>query len=281
MLEHYQCGIEMIWRYSLIGHWKPYLLTVMGGIAEYSGNLVLQIWVRIAGEVGVPFSSISGPEFVEINRLRGDIKVCARMSYFHETIWKAVPKFSGKIGIALKNIGINERVPYNTPLIQFSSWMGGHRDGNPRVTPEVTRNVCLLARMMVANLYNSKIEDLMFELAIGFSEIPDEAIFTDVEQFLEPLELYYRPLRACGDHPVADRAGTTPFRLGASANEALNEFVRVSNIPETSRIISQLLQEIMRKLNIKFHFQILSSGEGSKVICMLCCVVFYMSSSKS
>jgi phosphoenolpyruvate carboxylase len=36
--------------------------------------------------------------------------------------------------------------------------------GNPRVTPEVTRDVCLLARMMAANLYNSQIEDLMFEV---------------------------------------------------------------------------------------------------------------------
>ncbi|XLS56030.1 hypothetical protein HN51_005785, partial [Arachis hypogaea] len=63
----------------------------------------------------------------------------------------------------LKNIGINERVPYNAILIQFSSWMGGDRDGNPRVTPEVTKDVCLLARMMAANLYFSQIEDLMFE----------------------------------------------------------------------------------------------------------------------
>jgi hypothetical protein len=31
--------------------------------------------------------------------------------------------------------------------------------GNPRVTPEVTRDVCLLARMMAANLYCSEIED--------------------------------------------------------------------------------------------------------------------------
>ncbi|KAL0353828.1 UNVERIFIED_CONTAM: Phosphoenolpyruvate carboxylase [Sesamum angustifolium] len=50
----------------------------------------------------------------------------AGMSYFHETIWK----------------------------------------GNPRVTPEVTRDVCLLARMMAANLYYSQIEDLMFELSM-------------------------------------------------------------------------------------------------------------------
>lgn len=40
--------------------------------------------------------------------------------------------------------------------------------GNPRVTPEVTRDVCLLARMMAANLYYSKIEELMFEVFDNF-----------------------------------------------------------------------------------------------------------------
>lgn len=53
----------------------------------------------------------------------------AGMSYFHETIWKGVPKFLRRVDTALKNIGIDERVPYNAPLIQFSSWMGGDRDG--------------------------------------------------------------------------------------------------------------------------------------------------------
>ncbi|XP_031106765.1 phosphoenolpyruvate carboxylase, housekeeping isozyme-like [Ipomoea triloba] len=190
----------------------------------------------------------------------------AGMSYFHETIWKGVPKFLRRVDTALKNIGIDERVPYNAPLIQFSSWMGGDRDGNPRVTPEVTRDVCLLARMMAANVYFSQIEDLMFELSMwrcndelraradelhrtskrdvkhyiefwkqippnepyrvvlsdvrdklystrerarqllanGYSDIPEETTFTNVEQFLEPLELCYRSLCACGDHPIAD-----------------------------------------------------------------------------
>ncbi|KAK6134317.1 hypothetical protein DH2020_031940 [Rehmannia glutinosa] len=190
----------------------------------------------------------------------------AGMSYFHETIWKGVPKFLRRVDTALKNIGITERVPYNAPLIQFSSWMGGDRDGNPRVTPEVTRDVCLLARMMAANLYFSQIEDLMFELSMwrcsdelrvradelhrtskrdakhyiefwkqippnepyrvilgdvrdklyhtrerarqllvsGTSDIPEESTFTNVEEFLEPLELCYRSLCACGDRPIAD-----------------------------------------------------------------------------
>ncbi|EMS60171.1 Phosphoenolpyruvate carboxylase 2 [Triticum urartu] len=160
----------------------------------------------------------------------------AGMSYFHETIWKGVPKFLRRVDTALKNIGINERVPYNAPLIQFSSWMGGDRDGNPRVTPEVTRDVCLLARMMAANLYCAQIEDLMFEfwkkvppnepyrvilgdvrdnlyntrersrelLSSGHSDIPEEATLTNLEQLLEPLELCYRSLCACGDRVIAD-----------------------------------------------------------------------------
>ncbi|KAI3932374.1 hypothetical protein MKW92_010309 [Papaver armeniacum] len=170
----------------------------------------------------------------------------AGMSYFYETIWKA-----------LKNLGINDRVPYNAPLIQFSSWMGGDRDGNPRVTPEVTRDVCLFARMMASNLYYSQIEDLMFELSMWrcsdelrvradelhrfskkdskhyiefwrkvppsepypvyqtrersrhllsneISEVPEEATYTNLEQFLEPLELCYRSLCSCGDQAIAD-----------------------------------------------------------------------------
>ncbi|GJN38579.1 hypothetical protein PR202_gb27634 [Eleusine coracana subsp. coracana] len=88
------------------------------------------------------------------------------MSYFHETIWKGVPKFLRRVDTALKSIGINERLPYNAPLIKFSSWMGGDRDGNPRVTPDVTRDVCMLARMIAANLYVAQIEDVMFELSM-------------------------------------------------------------------------------------------------------------------
>lgn len=57
------------------------------------------------------------------------------MSYFHETIWKGVPKFLRRVDTALKNIGIEERVPYNAPLIQFSSWMGGDRDGTFLLVP--------------------------------------------------------------------------------------------------------------------------------------------------
>lgn len=54
----------------------------------------------------------------------------AGMSYFHETIWNGLPKFLRRVDTALKGIGVKERLPHDVPLIQFSSWMGGDRDGN-------------------------------------------------------------------------------------------------------------------------------------------------------
>lgn len=70
------------------------------------------------------------------------------MSYFHETIWNGVPKFLRRVDTALKNIGINERVPYNAPLIQFSSWMGGDRDG--MTLPDQTYEHELCANCFIA-----------------------------------------------------------------------------------------------------------------------------------
>ena len=58
------------------------------------------------------------------------------------------------------NKSLQNGVEYNSNLISTT--------GNPRVTPEVTRDVCLLARMMAANLYNAQIEDLMFEVKVGY-----------------------------------------------------------------------------------------------------------------
>ena len=48
----------------------------------------------------------------------------------------------------------------------FGSWIGGDRDGNPNVTPEVTRKACLLSRWMAADLYLKEIEALRDELSM-------------------------------------------------------------------------------------------------------------------
>ena len=51
-------------------------------------------------------------------------------------------------------------------LFRFGSWMGGDRDGNPNVTSQTTRDVCLIARLEAANAYFHVVESLMFDLSV-------------------------------------------------------------------------------------------------------------------
>ena len=58
-------------------------------------------------------------------------------------------------------------LPLDAAPIRFGSWIGGDRDGNPFVTPDVTRRACLMARWTALSLYAKEIEQLRFELSMS------------------------------------------------------------------------------------------------------------------
>ena len=68
-------------------------------------------------------------------------------------------------------MSLNRSLPIDHSPILFSSWMGGDRDGNPNVTPEVTYEVVIKQRIQAAKLYLHDIDKLYAQLAIckGFS----------------------------------------------------------------------------------------------------------------
>eukprot|EP00877_Chromochloris_zofingiensis_P014491 jgi/Chrzof1/9296/UNPLg00263.t1_PEPC1[v5.2] len=87
------------------------------------------------------------------------------LSYFQQTIIDLLPTFYRRVDTALANVG-QPRVPLDHPLFTFGSWMGGDRDGNPNVTSDTTRDVCILARLEAVNSYYVAIEHLMFDLSM-------------------------------------------------------------------------------------------------------------------
>lgn len=84
---------------------------------------------------------------------------------FEQTLWDAVPRTLRSLDRALRDATGEGLSPGAAP-IRFGSWMGGDRDGNPNVTPEVTERACLLARWMAADLYWKEIEALRAELSM-------------------------------------------------------------------------------------------------------------------
>ncbi len=83
-----------------------------------------------------------------------------------QTLWDVVPDFLRSLDHSLKRF-TGKGLPIDATPVAFSSWMGGDRDGNPNVTPEVTRRVVWLSQWMAAKLFEAEIEKLRIELSLN------------------------------------------------------------------------------------------------------------------
>ena len=93
-------------------------------------------------------------------------EVRSALAVFEETLWDALPLFCRSLDRTLRQC-TGRGLPLEAAPIRFGSWIGGDRDGNPFVTPEVTRSACLMARWMGLSLYAKEIEQLRFELSMS------------------------------------------------------------------------------------------------------------------
>ena len=120
-----------------------------------------------------------------LDEVRGGLVV------FEQTLWEVVPRFLRTVDATLKQV-TGRRLPLDAAPVRFGTWMGGDRDGNPFVTPEVTRQACLLARWMAADLYLRDVDQLRSELSLTVAapELEQAA-----EGALEPYRAVLRRLR--------------------------------------------------------------------------------------
>ncbi len=92
-------------------------------------------------------------------------EVISGLLIFEQTVWDALPRYLRVLDAALVG-ATGRRLPLEAAPIRFGSWIGGDRDGNPTVTPEVTRRACLVARWVAANLYEREVDGLRFDLSM-------------------------------------------------------------------------------------------------------------------
>ena len=85
---------------------------------------------------------------------------------FEQALWNAVPQYLRSLDRTLLDL-TGRGLPLDAAPIRFGSWMGGDRDGNPTVTADVTRRVCLVSRWMAADLYERELAALQLELSMA------------------------------------------------------------------------------------------------------------------
>jgi phosphoenolpyruvate carboxylase len=114
---------------------------------------------------------------------------------FEESLWHAVPRYLRGVDHALR-ASTGRGLPLTATPIRFGSWIGGDRDGNPSVTPQITRRACLLPRWMAADLYLREIDALRDELSIGSASPALKAAASSPEPYRELLRGVRDRLRA-------------------------------------------------------------------------------------
>ena len=113
------------------------------------------------------------------------------LAIIEDSLWDTIPKVYRRLNsIFVQNI--NKGLPKNFNPIEFGSWMGGDRDGNPNVTAEVTKQVILLSRWEAAKLYEKTLTKIIRSYSM---EKCSRKISRKVGNSHEPYRVFLRPLR--------------------------------------------------------------------------------------
>jgi phosphoenolpyruvate carboxylase len=124
--------------------------------------------------------------------------------FFDETIFALVPLLRDSLKEALARYYPESsfRIP---PFLRFGSWVGGDRDGNPNVTPDITRRAVRAHTALALNKYIAAVRSLRRELSqsIRLTQVSEE-LRASIARDREVIPI---------DEEVQRRYGVEPYRI--------------------------------------------------------------------
>lgn len=111
------------------------------------------------------------------------------LDYYDTSIFDTLPSLYNEIAEALKKeYALEIELPALPKVVTFGTWIGGDRDGNPFVTPDVTREAMAMARDLLQQHYARRLAGTLQQLAsstqqASISEALDKRITGYLAQF--------------------------------------------------------------------------------------------------
>ena len=154
----------------------------------------------------------------------------------------AVPKTSADKGASAPEVRSATHSICELPtLVNFGSWIGGDRDGNPFVIPAVTREALAMAHNLLLNHYRRRLQNVFEQLGSSTQQVPVSAeVKAILDRYLTQLRTagqtaleerfhfeYLRLLIAC----IMMRLGATPqSSVPLPASPALKPYTRAADL---------------------------------------------------
>lgn len=117
------------------------------------------------------------------------------LDYYDVSIFATLPKLYEEVSAALASeYGLNIDISDLPLLLGFGSWIGGDRDGNPFVTPDVTREAIRAARSRLLAYYEKQAQLIIDLLTTSAQQLPIS------EELSQRLHGYMTELRSGTQH---------------------------------------------------------------------------------
>lgn len=130
------------------------------------------------------------------------------LHFFRETLFERVPEVLDKLERSF-NDAYGGATCEAGPVLQLGCWIGGDRDGNPNVTPAITRETLFRLRRAVLYRYREKLRELAQRLSVARHAVAIPG------SFLEALDKALRTSRRARE--LRERNPGEVFRQYASA----------------------------------------------------------------
>jgi phosphoenolpyruvate carboxylase len=177
-------------------------------------------------------------------------EIISGLLIFEQSLWDGLPRYLRTLNAALTRV-TGRALPLDAAPLRFGSWIGGDRDGNPNVTPEVTHAACAIARWMAADLYLRELDALRDELS---STEATPALLARADGAPEPYRAVLRTvrdrLRRTRDELGHDLAteGSGPADAATTALDGPGPFASTAEFVEPLRLCYDSLVETGQEL---------------------------------
>ena len=123
---------------------------------------------RLESDILTEITALWQTDDVRVQRPTVRDEVRMGLDYYESSLFDTLPGLYTEIAAALRNefdlqLGLTE-LPI---VLRFGSWIGGDRDGNPFVTPEVTRESLAMARDLLRAHYQRRLADALQQIAVS------------------------------------------------------------------------------------------------------------------